>query len=319
MVSLKYSLKITALAGITNAGTLKQYQRQIDRFASWAKQSHQIRQASDVIASRALSQEYADFLIGSNYSPDTIHNYLAPIAKGFGLCLSEIEKPLRRANNIKKARDLNANKRGVREMNDPQNKRLVDAAKMIGIRRHELASLTGDCAVQDFAGNLCVLVRRGKGGKMQMQRILPCDVSQVMILFSCVAPYQKLFSSTNMNNQIPIHALRRIHAQYAYDYYLDLVQTGHRQEIFEDLKSYFTAYHIKSPGSKGERRFAKQFANFCSDCTKGNGVYRLRGDNVIRAKQAGRPLEYDRVALMAVSVFHLAHWRNNVTARNYMI
>ena len=319
MFSLKYSLKKTALAGITNAGTQKQYRRQIERFANWAKQAHRIRQASDVLDSRALLQEYAKNLQVSNFAPDTIHNYLAPIAKGFGFCLSEIDKPLRRAKNIKKARDLNAKKRGVREMNDPQNKRLVDAAKMIGIRRHELASLTGDCAVQDFAGNLCVLVRRGKGGKMQMQRILPCDVSHILLLFSCVAPYQQLFSSSNMNNKIPIHALRRNHAQNAYDYYLDRVQSGHRQELLEDLKNYFIEYHIKSPGIKGERRFAKQFANFISDCTKGKGVYRLRGDNVIRAKQAGRPLEYDRVALMAVSVFHLAHWRNNVTARNYMI
>lgn len=31
-----------------------------------------------------------------------------------------------------------------------------------------------------------------------------------------------------------------------------------------------------------------------------------------------RPLRYDRVALMAVSVFHLAHWRADVTVSNYM-
>ena len=33
---------------------------------------------------------------------------------------------------------------------------------------------------------------------------------------------------------------------------------------------------------------------------------------------AGRAVAYDRLALMAVSVFHLAHWRAEVTVKNYM-
>lgn len=32
----------------------------------------------------------------------------------------------------------------------------------------------------------------------------------------------------------------------------------------------------------------------------------------------GRAIRYDRLALMAVSVFHLAHWRADVTVKNYM-
>ena len=32
----------------------------------------------------------------------------------------------------------------------------------------------------------------------------------------------------------------------------------------------------------------------------------------------GRPVTYDRVALMAISVFNLAHWRAEVTIKHYM-
>ena len=33
--------------------------------------------------------------------------------------------------------------------------------------------------------------------------------------------------------------------------------------------------------------------------------------------ELGKETEYDRLALLAVSVFHLAHWRCDVTVHNY--
>lgn len=319
METLKYTLKKAALAGITNDVTEKQYRRHICYFATWAKQTHQIRLASDVLDSCALLQDYANDLTKMGYSPDTIHSYLAPIAKGLGIPLSSIDKPKRSASMIKKTRNPEANEQGQRELDDVRHTRLVEAAKVIGVRRDELASLTGDCLVRDYAGNLCVLVRSGKGGKRQMQRILPKDVAFVMGLFSGIAPRQRVFGRNELKNKIPLHALRRNHAQEAYDYYLHQVQTGHRQELIDDIKAYFAAYHAKMPGAAGERHLAKQFSRFCQDLSKGKGLYRLRGENLHRAKRAGRPVVYDRVALMATSVFHLAHWRNDVTVRNYMI
>lgn len=152
-----------------------------------------------------------------------------------------------------------------------------------------------------------------------MQRILPQDESAIITLFSGLAPRERVFSREEMNNKIPIHALRRAHAQEAYNYYLQQIQSGHRQDLIDDLKQYFQTYHAKSPGEAGNRRLAKQYMRFCQDLYKNHGVYRLRGENLKRAQRAGRPIVYDRVALMAVSVYHLAHWRNDVTAKNYMV
>lgn len=319
METLKYLLKKNALAGITNNVTEAQYRANISRFAEWAKKTHRIRLASDVLDSCALTQEYADFLSTAGYSPDTIHTYLAPVTRGLGLSMNEIHKPKRVASAITKTRRTNKNKQGQREQASLENARIVEAAKVIGVRREEMARLTGDCLVKDYAGNLCVLVRRGKGGKTQMQRILPKDCPAIIELFAGVSENQKVFDPADFQNKIPIHAIRRSHAQEAYNHYLHLIHEGHRQEIIDDLKVYFLTYHAKQPGSAGERRFAKQFSRFCADIERGNGIYRLRGENMLRAQQAGRPTEYDRVALMAVSVFHLAHWRNDVTARNYMV
>ena len=60
-------------------------------------------------------------------------------------------------------------------------------------------------------------------------------------------------------------------------------------------------------------------ATFRRDLTSGHGVYSLRGELRARAQALGRPTEYDRTALMCVSVWHLAHWRAEVTVSHYMI
>ena len=51
---------------------------------------------------------------------------------------------------------------------------------------------------------------------------------------------------------------------------------------------------------------------------KNEGVYQMRGETRKLAEEHDRPTTYDRVALMAVSVEHLAHWRLDVTVVNYL-
>ena len=48
-----------------------------------------------------------------------------------------------------------------------------------------------------------------------------------------------------------------------------------------------------------------------------NSPYICRGSIRRNMMQNGRPIRYDRLALMAVSVFHLAHWRADVTVAHY--
>ena len=49
------------------------------------------------------------------------------------------------------------------------------------------------------------------------------------------------------------------------------------------------------------------------------GKYFVRGKNKELAIKNGLPLSYDRLAVMAVSVFHLSHWRCDVTIANYIL
>ena len=49
------------------------------------------------------------------------------------------------------------------------------------------------------------------------------------------------------------------------------------------------------------------------------GEYKLRGETKRLAELHGLPVSYDRLAVMAVSIYHLAHWRLDVTVDNYLI
>lgn len=45
----------------------------------------------------------------------------------------------------------------------------------------------------------------------------------------------------------------------------------------------------------------------------------MRGKNRELAEKFGFQYSFDRLAILATSIFHLAHWRNGVTVRNYIL
>ena len=47
--------------------------------------------------------------------------------------------------------------------------------------------------------------------------------------------------------------------------------------------------------------------------------YVLRGKNREKAIAQEKPVTYNRLAMMMVSVFHLSHWRLDVTSVNYLV
>ena len=58
---------------------------------------------------------------------------------------------------------------------------------------------------------------------------------------------------------------------------------------------------------------------YISELTGFGGRYICRGGNAEALREQGREVSFDRLCLMAVSVFHLSHWRSDVTVKNYMI
>ena len=256
-------------------------------------------------------QEYADHLVERGLSASTIHSYLAPVGLYHNVPLDEIKKPKRVTAHYKRGRSDNGKKqRSDNDINNPKYARTVEFQMCVGIRRAELKRLKGSDFVYDESGYPCVCVQRGKGGKNQLQRLLPEDVEFVKSYFRDKGPDELIFEPEEFKNKIDYHHLRALQAQRAYDYYSFLCQTKEGRELLEK------EVRLRYEKTKINKKTGKS-ALFKEHLINGN--YFLRGENRKMAIQKGLPTKYDKLCLFAVSVFNLAHFRCDVSIASYML
>ena len=321
--SLQYTLLKRVMPQIRNNKTSTAYKKHIKNFARWAKDNGYKKPEQ---ITKDTIQEYEQYLESSpkGYSPATIHSYITPVCAAAGVKMNEIRKPKRTAGQIIRGRrqdtdgqDVIRNKQGDRQADNPKYARLVALQRVTGIRRAELGRLTGADLVQK-GSNLYVYVRKGKGGKAQMQYILPQDRQIVREIFDGVGPDQKVFSREEMNNTINLHGMRAAHGRDCYQYYLRHITTkqGAADSLRQTLLNRWEAGHERLRQTD-PAAWWRQRDRFLADCD--DRPYRLRGENLAKAQALGLPEEYNRLALMSVSVFHLSHWRLDVTVTNYII
>ena len=322
--SIQYNLRDKALEGITDDHTETAYKRYIKNFAEWAR-SEGINKVSKIekYGKVEFVQKYERYLETITKSPSSIHSYLAPVCKGLDINMKRIDKPKRTAANITKGREASEKgARGAEERHMPQFRRLVTVQEALGLRRDELRRLTGKALGYDEFGRMRVTIR-GKGGKIQRQIVLPQHQDTVAAAFKGLSANQRVFSDTEIDNKINLHGIRREMAREAYKYYAEKLEKepGYKLELTKQLKAYWDENYYKDrPGKeRPEEKIQSAYARFKDDIFKGGGIYRLRGENLRKAKEKGLPTEYNRMAMMAVSVFHLAHWRLDVTATNYLV
>lgn len=318
--SLAYEMKAAALGeksrnpnqSITDRDTIHSYKSSINRFCTWAKEEGYSKE--QILSNpKEHLQEYTNHLKEEGLSNSTIHTYIAAPCKGLGIPMQHISKPERSADNITRSRG-GGNPQGQREMQDSRFERLVAFQEVTGLRRAELKDLKGeDLRIKD--GKMYVIAQQGKGGKEQWQRILPKDTETVQRTFDGIKKGDHVFSDAEMKNKIDLHGMRAEHAKECYDYYMERIRQdpAYREQLREELQQYFRDHH--SPSGEFDTR---AYERFCNDMEKNEGVYQMRGKTRELAEEHERPTDYDRVALMAVSVEHLAHWRLDVTVVNYL-
>lgn len=308
MGSLKYEIsqhcKALMQTGVSSSGkhttpkSWKAYMNSAIKFGEWCKRTNKCRHFEDC---RPYVQDYADWLVEQGLSASTIHTYLAGVCRVYGVPLADISKP-------KRVVSANTRSRGKRAVDDRKDAgreaspRLYDFASTVGIRRAEYARLRNNDLVTDESGYLCVRIRRGKGGKYQEQRVLPGDEMFVRSYFDGSASL--VFTKAELNNKLDLHHLRAVQAQRAYRYYENRLhnEPEYRPQLETEIKARWQLYN--------KRRWRQH---------EFEGTYRLRGANRELAQRLGRPTEYDRLAVMAVSVYHLSHWRCDVTVSNYLL
>lgn len=313
--SLAYQIKHLEMKRKRKTGTpmLKktenQYKKHALKFAEYCKSTYRCKTLEEC---KEHIQDYSNYLTASGKTPSTTHTYLAGICRVLDVPLEDINKPTRVVAENTRSRGIKA----VEERKDAGREaspRLYDFAQIAGIRRNEYLHLRPDDLIKDDFGNPCILVRKGKGGKRQLQRILPDELELVKAVFDHPAVGNHLFSKEEMDNKIDLHHLRALRAQRMYQYYLSRIQNEkcYLEQLIAEIRHTWEQDDRKriDNGYRPKR---------WRDC-KVNGNYVLRGHNRELAQKHGLPVSYDRLALLAVSIYHLAHWRHNVTVANYLL
>lgn len=288
---------------VTRSAFVKNYRK----FIEFCRSEHNCKTTEEC---KNHIDDYVQHLINKGLTANTIHTYLSPVALFFNIPLSDIEKPRRcSAHNV---RSRSTNGKVQRSDNDPDNPEyahLVEFQKRVGIRRRELQNLRANDFKEDEDGNFYVFVRKGKGGKSQWQLVLPEDVDFVKSYFD--GTENKVFASEEFNNKLDLHKLRAEQAKRAYQYYLDKVnnEEGYREELEKMICKHWNERNTDKRTKKPKPINKKDL----------NGTYKLRGENKKLALKYGLPVEYNRLCVLATSIFQLSHWRLGVCVNNYLL
>ena len=299
--NLKYPIK-----DIQHNLTKTQYSKILDRFAKFCY----LEYGSYTIENcKTHIQDYADSLVDRNLSPSTIHTYIAAVCKAFEIPMSEINKPLRHTADFTRCRKrelpINRNDMDLKNFN---YKRVVDFQKHVGIRRNELKHVRGNDLINDENGDLCVVVRKGKGGKRQLQRIEEGYEEFIKSYFVNKKDDEYIFTDLELNNKLNFHALRAQRAQD--EYFLTLKKHDEDINYRVELEKKVRNRWKENLNKNGQPKVLKE--------SEINGYYYLRDKNKEFAKANGLPLKYDKLAVLWVSITVLAHWRNDVTIHSYL-
>ncbi len=298
----------------SNTVTQRNYRKWLNEYIKYCRNNHNCKTKEE--CSQHI-QEYAKYLEESEkYSASTIHNYLAPVCKYYGVSMKDIEKPTRHPGQYTKSRTDN-NTEKLRKDRDPDNPiyaHTVEFQRRVGIRVSELKKLEGRDFRQDESGYWCVFVKSGKGGKDQFQRILPDDINFVKSYFERKGEREKIFDKSEFSNSVDYHHIRADQAKRTYYYYLERlrIEPEYASVLEAEIRARWNvACTEKLPDG------SKRVKEFDEDLIK--GFYKVRGENKKSAIKHGLPTVYNKLAVAAVSIFHLSHWRNDVTVQSYLL
>lgn len=283
-----------------------QYARDCRRFIKYCRDTFDCRSFEDC---KTYVQEYSDHLQAESYSASTIHTYLAAVCVVFEVDLRTINKPTRHVAEYTRGRMPKRD--GVSsDLSDPKWKYLVDFQRAVGIRREELMHLHGNDFCLDESGYPCVFVRRGKGGKPQLQRILDKHISLVQSYYDAVPSNTLVFDRGLFKNDLNFHSLRAESAKEYYQEQLRLISVypEYADRLEQEIRARWAMCNKDKQG-RPRPFFEREL----------RGYYTLRGKNRALAIQKNLPLRYNKLALLATSIFKLSHWRNDVTIASYLL
>lgn len=288
--------------------TREQYERDCDKFIQYVKETRGTERVKEKLY-KDLVNGYIRELQSRGVSNDTVHTYIVGVTQGLGLSLN----------------DFDLEKRGIpkkgRERGFELTGKASDIGRCLGFRASEYRRLKGK-DLQSRDGHLFVVLDKGKGGKRQEQYILPPHEKEIKRVFEGVGKDEYVFSKQELKSFVHAneHAARRELAREGYEYYKGLSR-AEKDELLKEchrrfLHKYDKAYkdNPEKARKKGEEAWVKEMKLIAK-----SPVRYCRGAIKAELIRQGRQPFFDRECILLVSVLNLAHYRENVTIKNYLL
>ena len=279
--------------------TKKSYKQIVRRYVDYCRKEFDVQTFDEC---KGYIQTYCDYLQKQNYSPSTIHTYISGVCKCWGVPLKLIDKPIRHISEYTKGRSRYKERyRSCEDLQNEQWKELVTFQSLTGIRRAELARLTGkDLVFKDGIWN--IFVKNGKGGKDSY--IYVNEPEKIKPYFENKGPDEKIFDESYFKNDLNLHFLRAKNAQRLYRILEEkILEDPDYRKGLENLLRKRWSDNINPKTGKPKP--------FPEDSIKGK--YILRGLNRQFAIKNKLPFVYDKLILKAVSMLILSHYRTDIT------
>lgn len=279
---------------IYSFSTMENYQKEIGYFRDWLI-SNGYKKIS-IEESAKYIQPYIDHCVEKGLSPYTINKRLSAICKATHRDIQDYSHPKRSVAKIT---------RGVAPaVHDKFNERnyaeIIAANRLLGLRRKELEKLqVGDIDVKD---KYFIVNTVGKGGKDNIQVIT--DEKEMEIVKGWIKdrePDKRVFSADLFKNDVNFHKQRELRAK---DVYFSVLEEIKDNPLAREKYKTFIKRAFESEGKKLRENL--------------DLPYIARGENRERLIREGKPIEYDRVAILYVSLTVLNHYRSDTTVNHYV-
>lgn len=279
---------------IYSYSTMKTYQKEITRFGDWLiEKGHKRISLSQV---KEHIQEYIDYQTDRGLTPDSVNTSLSAICKATHADISDYRRPRRSVAKITRGT-------GERKHDSYNEKKFADvlnANRLLGLRRNELKNLrVRDIIERDDA---VIVKSRGKGGKDNEQLFIFSDEKEkVMALTVGKAPDDYVFEREAFKNDCDFHHMRELRAKDLYKLVLSDIN------VHPENATYYQTI-IKDIFKRHRKRLREDFSK----------PFVVRGPNKKRLEKEGRETEFDRTAVLFVSVTVLSHYRSDTTVEHYI-
>lgn len=284
---------------IYSHNTMRTYQHEIDRFADYL--AEQKLNKITMEEAKEHIQEYLSYLESEKkLSPQSIHTACASLCKTFHTTMWEYEKPNRSVAKL--TRGTKTFDKSVDMIQELQKNHIWQINReYLGMRKNELINLKAGMIQEK--GDKVIIDYIGKGGKLNHQIFTREEEKAfVLSLKNGKNDNEHIFDKQEVKQALNLHKARELRCKDVYNRILSDIEKRGRvaeQEYIKEIKQIF---------KEANKTLRENLDN----------PYYVRGENRQRLLEANRPVEYNRIALMYVSVTVSQHFRTNTTANFYI-